>query len=253
MKKKKNLVIRGIASGLIFVLAFSVLPGEVVRADDNNPTLSTAYERMYAMATISWKPEKNMSIEYVSGVDMNYVATKTYKGMPYTQTKQRRYDDFKKAINKDGKLTSAIGTDCSYAVVDAWAVAGKNIMSKVTTTLGMFDKLKAGNTIIAVGTYTHKSSSYDVTLKVTQANGLVTMTAAYKKLKIGNALLKRESNKGHVVMVKSVDNNGVYYTDQVGMGYKDNNTPATCSWNTLEFQSFSGLYSAGFVPVYPKP
>ena len=241
----KNVMVKILSMVLLAGCMVGLLPGAAVRADDNNPLLTAAYTAMSNMATVSWSPYADMTITYVN-TGRIYKADTTYSGMPYSQTKDTKWATFSAhMVTNSYKLKSQYGTDCSFATLNAWEIAGKNLHSQMRNTTDILYHLRNTNFIMRVGSYPFNSNTS--CSGIASSNSQATMTAAYKKLKKGNAMLK----DGHIVVVYSVSSTDVTYIDQNGRAGAT--YAATCSWNTAVTKTFSTLRSEGYLPIYPNP
>ncbi|MDQ5983319.1 MAG: hypothetical protein RUMPE_00324 [Eubacteriales bacterium SKADARSKE-1] len=225
-----------------------------------NDTRSQVVDYMRKMATVEWASMEDM--EYWNPkYGVMFKKDNIYKGIPYTQ-KQRNtdYELFLSNLeNKDGvdyykRSTGSseyLGSDCSSAVSMAWNKVGGNF-----PILSTGDMIPFGyNQTLPVGSYKIDTYFSTTTKDIVNENGKEVMFSAYSKLQPADAVLIRNTNSGHVMMVSDVDheNNKVYIIDQTGA----NDTPTIMlagnngesTWRVDKEFTYDELLSKGCVPI----
>ena len=146
-----------------------------------------------------------------------------YRGIPYSFSGCSPYTFFKflgekdekgypkveglhwRNLNGGAKSTGRIGNDCSSSVQQSWASIGANFTPAGTGS--MVPSLG----YIPVGNYKNDYTEYEDTVRIVAENGKEVMFEAYTKLQNADAIVRRQDNAGHTMMIASVN---VVYNEQ---------------------------------------
>lgn len=196
-----------------------------------------AEKYMRFMATVLWRAtedltwttkhhivNKELLAEYcLEKKPLQMRAGRLYRGIPYSFSGCSPYTFFKflgekdekgypkveglhwRNLNGGAKSTGRIGNDCSSTVQQSWMFVGGNFAPAGTgwmvPSLGY----------IPVGNYKNEYTQYEDTTAIVAENGNEVMFASYAKLQNADAIVRRQNNAGHTMMITSVN---VVYDNQ---------------------------------------
>lgn len=209
------------------VLLYRAVYGEEILSERRK----AAYEYMLKSTTTLWRPTEDIfyttqsnvtPAEAKENVQFTLHSDRIYCGTPYSYAGGTADAFLDYAIEQDengvyliGGLTwenisggsgiGRIGNDCSSALLQAWGQNGETF--NATTTAYLTEKYGC----LPVGNYKTVFDKYEDTGKIVKENGEQEIFRAYSKLKLADAVVKRESGSGHCRMVTEV--NVVYLPD----------------------------------------
>lgn len=203
-------------------------------------------DEMQAMANIQWVAGQTFTTSHYT-----YYQGRTYKGMPYTQSRNDKYKDFVAHLDPQEKLRDPWGLDCSTAVVYAWKEAGALPASytydkiKNYYTASMVEeatKNSSSDAIKMVGNYaTSQKSNTSFAQQMTLAN-YTTMLSGLQK---GDALVYHTSAGAHAIVFVSFVSGGVQYFD---LGSGSLTAPNNSMWS-VSTMKYTRLKAKGYVPI----
>lgn len=241
-------------------------------------------ERMRAMSTVRWSPEKDIVYDYGDGPVTLY-ADRIYEGMPYAHGSSSEMSFLRFATGQDENgvyiisdldgsrlsgqiLTAHLSNDCADMLFWAWASVASSI-----TFAGTKQMTKAEG-CLPVGDYTVDWPIYtSPTADILASYGKEHMLSCYAQMQSGDGMVRfTRSNQGHAIMATeihvaynqdgTVDGEKSYalITDQSGTQLNQELTrfDAQLGQNVYVLggvdtkKTFDSLYKSGYLPVTCK-
>ena len=191
----------------------------------------TAEAYMRSMANVLWRATEDLTwttkhhivneellAEYcLEKRPLKMCAGRLYRGIPYSFSGCSPYTFFKflggkdekghpkveglhwRNLNGGAKSTGRIGNDCSSAVQQSWMFVGGNFAPAGT------GSMVASLGYIPVGSYKNEYTQYEDTTCIVAENGNDVMFASYAELRNADAIVRRQDNAGHTMMITSVN------------------------------------------------
>lgn len=222
---------------------------------------------MRSMAMVEWKPSQTFSLNgdhNTWGVDLNFTAGKSYRGLPYTRAFSG-LDDFAQHISGGvyngpcGDYNTMPGNNCSSSCDLSWR---KYLVSDTEATYTYVPGY-GNKTIVAVGDYEYIDKNRD-TYKIIDKNDRDVMLEAFALCKPADAIVKWSDTKqaGHARMVcadakvvrnaQSKINAGRSYITVVEQTNKLTTADGKgTTWLVDKVYSFAELLTDGYIPVTP--
>lgn len=200
---------------------------------EEEKTLSDRREQVVAymtkMASVLWRSDEEIVYTIKSGVSPDQVKNgsgspvkltiekgRLYRGLPYTYAGNGipSFGDFYSQTDEKGVATvsglvwqdlsggfaeARIGNDCSTAVMQAWGQMGAHSFQMTNTRY-----MTADQGYLPVGGYKVSSAELSSTKNDCIRNSTGVMYAAYAALQKGDAVVQRNNDSGHAMLVTSV-------------------------------------------------
>lgn len=190
---------------------------------------------MRQMANYMWRPQENIvytkstkvlteaDLEGFEGDVFTLKAGRLYRGIPYSYSGASAWNFYDYASEPDSNGIAAVsgvhwrslngksgngaclGNDCSGAVQLAWNYVGSKVM------LASTEYMCADWGYLPVGDYYSYPEKNIITVDTCTGNGEPVMHAAYAKLQMADAVVRRSKSAGHTMMI--VENHPAYLAD----------------------------------------